>query len=456
MIDFVQNSFTLLILFVVLGVLVLLIQIFTRPDRGLYLTFFATGILVTPKLPILRGKLTAVEVIMTLTWLALISHPNRDKKSIPLTSIQTTSLILGGAFISWTIFSFVLNATLYPVTFTDSLIETANFIYGYFMFMTIVFLARNWNRWESCLKGWLGGASVVSIFGVWALAGHAPRWTRDEFSGRICSTLRTAIQVPSFLLPIFVLLVFMIVEKNRKLGERWILTVLLAGVFLTAIGTGSRTALIMLIVSGIGILYVMVRESPYHAFKTDRIAKISFLVFFSTTAYIALALANYDGHYVLGKTPAWQRPVVMMYEWSQGNGELDENREAQLEIVSANINDNLVIGTGPKNYGQLYDVQEIHDTYAGVLFQMGVPGLVLFLLWLWIVVFTGWRASKKIQDPHQRLMIVSMLVGMILLLLYSLTMFGLRQRNIWLLAGLLVAADSFVPRHRLIATPEPR
>ncbi len=426
--------------------LLLIIQIFSIPERGLYLTFFATGILITPHLPILRNKFTAVEIIMGLTWLALLSRPHEARKSPPLTKVQTNALFWGGLFITWTILSFSINGIYHPETFIGSIVETINFVYGYLMFVTVILMARDWGRWENCLKGWLWGAVVVSFFGVLALSGHGPKWSYDEFSHRICSTLRTDNQVPSFLLPTFTVLVFMIVERERKPFEKWFLTALLICVFLTSIGSGSRTAFLMLIVTIIGILYVAFRDSQYKAFSTKRFVKISFFLFIGFLFYIFLALVNYQDDYALGRTPSWQRPVVTLYDWVRGKADLDDNRTEQLKFVSENINDNLVLGSGPKNYGEEYDVQEIHNTYAGVLFQMGVPGLFLFLTWLFIVVHTGWLASKRIQIPHQRLMVISMVVGMILLLLYSMTMFGLRQRNIWLLAGLLVASDSFIPR----------
>ena len=39
-------------------------------------------------------------------------------------------------------------------------------------------------------------------------------------------------------------------------------------------------------------------------------------------------------------------------------------------------------------------------------------------------------------------MVLSLLVGMASLMIYNATMFGLRQRNVWILAGMLMA----VPR----------
>jgi O-antigen ligase len=209
----------------------------------------------------------------------------------------------------------------------------------------------------------------------------------------------------------------------------------------------------MMICATVGMLFVAFREFRFGAFNVQRFTKIALFGFAGFFFYIFLALVNYNGDYQLGVTPNWQRPVVMLYDWAQGKRNLDDTREHQLQVVEENIGDNLVVGTGPKNYGVEYEVDEIHNTYAGVLFQLGVPGLFLFLAWLGLVVYAGWRSSHRIGDNHQRLKVICMLVGMSLLLLYSMTMFGLRQRNIWLLAGLLVATESLVPRRKGLGNP---
>ncbi|GEM_PF-5155103 len=455
MTNFIHENTSLVLL--LLGPTLILFMIFflRRPERGLYMTFFFTGILITPHLPVVRDKFTAGELFMLLTWFILISYSRDTKNQAPLSKAQINVMLLGAAFITWTIITYIVNGLIYTAAFTDSansLIETCNFIYGYMMFLTVVFLVRNWDLWKQCLNSWLWGSVVVSFFGVLALAGHGPSWSYDAFTHRVCSTLRTENQVPSFLLPIFVVLIFMIVQKGRKYRERFALTVLEIGVFLTAIGTGSRTAFLMLMVAGAGIIYVASREARFRSFNSNKLAKLTTFAFFIFLLYLAICLVGYRGDYSLGHTPAWQRPVVMFFDWIEGNRNLDENRTRQLEFVSENIGDNLVFGTGPKNYGDLYGIEEIHNTYVGVLFQMGVPGLLFFLAWLWGVVHIGWKASKRIQVPEQRLIVLCMVVGMGLLLLYSLTMFGLRQRNIWLLAGLLVSADSLVPRRKKAPT----
>ncbi|MGH7739384.1 MAG: hypothetical protein ACREL1_04485 [bacterium] len=450
MTSFFHNHIIILVLILSLVCAGLMTRIMRNPKLGLYLTFFATGILLSPNLPVVREKLSGAEFLMMITWFAILVRRKKSEPSTIFTKNQTRAVVWGGVFVGWIVFSFFwnsfFNSEVYKTHSVASIVETCNFIYGYLMFLTVVFMVKDWETWKNCVVGWLWGAVVVSFVGVLAFAGHAPAWAYDSFSHRICSTLRTENQVPSFLMPIFVLLVFMTVERGTKIKFRLVRLVLLGGVFLTSLGTGGRTCFLMMILSVFLVLYVARKEWRFHAFNWMRLVKMFMVLFFSMIFYVYFALTNFNGDYSLGTTPAWQRPVAMMYEWIEGHRVLDVNREHELAVVSENIGDNLVVGTGPKNYGSIYGVEEIHNTYAGMLFQTGIPGLVLLLLWLGSSLWAGWRAGKKLVIPQQRLYVMCMLAGMILILFYGLTIFGLRQRNIWLLAGLLVAAESLVPR----------
>jgi hypothetical protein len=58
-----------IVLIVVVGVS---IWIFRAPVRGLYLAIFGSGFLLSPYLPLVRRKLSIVEPIILITWLAML------------------------------------------------------------------------------------------------------------------------------------------------------------------------------------------------------------------------------------------------------------------------------------------------------------------------------------------------------------------------------------------------
>jgi hypothetical protein len=310
------------------------------------------------------------------------------------------------------------------------------------MFLTTVVLARDWESWQGCVNWWVAGSVVVVFFGVWATLGGAPAWSYEEFTHRVSSTLRNENQVPSYLLPIFVVMVFLAVRKRTSVKFQVGMWALVAGALLTAIGTGSRTALLMILLAFAGVAYVALRTAGNRSYRITSLVNVSLALVAGMVVYVSVALFEYQGDYALGRTPPWQRPVVMFYDWLTGEAQLDTTRPEQLMSVMENVGDHLLIGTGPKVYGGLFNMAEIHNTYAGVLMQTGVIGLLLFSLWLLHMLWHTFAHVRRIVDPWRKVLVLSLLVGMATLLLYNMTMFGLRQRTIWLLAGLLVASWS--------------
>jgi hypothetical protein len=440
--DMVRDYWPLFLLLGGVGFAALVSWTGKRPVRGLYLAFFTSGILLSPHLPLVRDKLTATEVAFLLTWFALLLQRGRSASGVPLGREQRLSLLLGVAFFLWLLLSFALNNMVYTEAFVPSLVETANLAYGYLMFLTTVMLARDWQAWQGCVNWWVAGSTVVVIFGVWAMVGGAPVWTYEEFTHRVSSTLRNENQVPSYLLPIFVVMVFMAVRKGARAKYQMAMWALVAGALLTAIGTGSRTALLMLLLAFAGVAYVALRTAGNRSYRVASLLNVSLALVAGLVVYVSVALFDYQGDYALGRTPPWQRPVVMFYDWMQGYRQLDSTRPEQLMSVMDHVGDHLLIGTGPKVYGGLFQMAEIHNTYAGVLMQTGLIGLLLFLLWLGHLLWHTFVRVRRITDPWKKVLVLSLLVGMATLLLYNMTMFGLRQRTIWLLAGLLVASWS--------------
>ncbi|TCS71934.1 O-antigen ligase-like membrane protein [Sulfuritortus calidifontis] len=448
MLELAEEFWPLLVPFGLAAFVALLVWFGRQPARGLYLAFFTSGILITPELPVVRDKLAATELVFLLTWFALLLHRGHLTNAGPLRREQRLSLYLGAAFILWTLLSFGVNNIAYADTeiFLPSLVETANFAYGYLVFLTTVVLAREWTYWEDCVKWWVAGSAVVILVGVWAVLGNAPEWAYEEFSRRVASTLKNENQVPSFLLPIFVAMVFMAVRKGASLLQQVAMWGLLTGALITAFGSGSRTALLMILLAVAGVVYVAARTTDNRPYRIGAILNVFVALSVGLLVYVSVVLFNYQGDYALGTTPPWQRPVVTLYDWLAGYQELDNTRPEQLAFVMNNIGDHPLLGTGPKVYGSLYAVEEIHNTYAGVLMQTGMVGMLLFSLWLLHMLWYSLRQAGRIADPWRKVMVLALAVGMVTLLLYNMTMFGLRQRTIWLLAGLLVASWSFVPR----------
>ena len=412
-----------------------------RPERSLYAAVFATGFLMTPSLPVVREKFAAPEVCMLLTW-ALIAVRARPK-GWPMLGVQKRVLLVGAAFTAFAILSWAINQSAAPQAFVGSTVEVLNYAYGFMVMATVVHLVDRWEVLENVLWAWLAAAVVVSGVGVLAVAGAAPAWALDDFTGRVSATLKFSNQVPSFLLPILPVAVVLAVVRPQQFRRRLLLAALaLAGIGTLAM-TGSRTGLLMVALLLVGILWVALTEG-------NRPRLHSGLITASFAALVALqigistfALATYDGNYALGRTPTWQRPTVTLYEWLTAQERsletLHPSRARQVSFVVENAPDYALFGIGPKMVGARFGMAEIHNTYLGVLIETGFIGTALFLAMVGLVAHTGWRAMRRCGPDVQRAVIRALLVGLALLLFYQATMFGLRQRNLWIIMGIIVA-----------------
>lgn len=407
------------------------------PERGIYTAFFASGILNTVSLGPLREKVGLTEVVVLLTWLAMLMHQSWRYQRVPLSGLQRLALLFLAAFVLVEWVSFLVNNAGYYGALTGSLVETLNITYGAMMAVTVVLLVQTPQQWKGCLVGWLVGTAVVSLVGLWAMSGSAPSWTIDEFTGRISSTLKFENQIASYLVPIMMVALVWCVTRTLRRGQRLLLVALIAGMAVTLIGTGSRTAFLLLILVALCLAIVLIWQLHNRALMKGYLGLTIISGGLALFFYVSAAMALYDGNYQLGKTPSWQRPVVMMYENITEDKGIDRTRLEQADLVLEKADVAMLIGNGPKLYGSKFHVEEIHNTYAGIYIETGLLGITTLLAFLVLSFVTVLRANA---GPEMRLLFIAAGLGFVLLLAYNLTMYGLRQRTIWLMAGLLLSS----------------
>lgn len=425
----------------------LLLWVLQRPVRGLYVAIFASGILITPELPAVREKFAGTEVMMLSTWAAMLAWALMGAPLARgrLQPIQGTALLWGGLFTATAITSFSINNLVTSgAFFVYSAVETANYVYGFLAFTTVVMLVDDPPKWDACVLAWILGAAVVVAVGVWASVGGAPAWTRDEFTHRISSTLKTENQVPSFLVPVLVVIAFRASFRSTAPYLRLFYAALSAGMAVVLLGTGSRTGFLLLIIGVAAVFYLTTRRGGRRAFHPGLIYGAGALLAGGLAMFTVQTWTDSSLQYRLGEIPPHLRPVLLLRELVAGERDLDAGRMRQIDTAKEFFLDEALLGTGPGNFSRTYGMAEIHNTYLGVLMQQGIPGLMALLIWIWTVYRAGVGAGRMTNDAERKLLIDCMLIGFGLLLLYGLTIYGLRQRNIWLMMGLLAALPRVV------------
>ncbi len=413
--------------------------VFARePVRGVYCAFFASAILQTPRLPLVREKLTACEIVMILTWLGMLVHRHRR---FPLLGCQKSAIAAAVLLLTVTIVSYCASLFTASASLTRSGVETANYVYGFLMFLTVLCLVDTWPKWLGCLYAWCCGSALVSLVGIWSMLGGAPAWTRDDFTHRLSSTLRLSNQLPGYCLPLLVLVLVLAACKRFGFAKRAAFVLLAVGSAASIVWSGSRT--------GFFLLCLCVPVTLLLAFKERRNPQLSipFSLTLGTAALIAgfaLVLSTFGNPEPTPgtKVAPYERPIRLLASWMSGEGSLDDNRTDQARLVLRQLPENPLLGVGPANFTVTYNTHEVHNTYLGVLAEEGLLGLAALLGWLGAVTYNGCYGAARFAGDGRQVIVLATLIGFAILLIYGLGMYGLRQRPFWLMSALLVALSS--------------
>ncbi|WP_417748821.1 O-antigen ligase family protein [Rosistilla oblonga] len=428
-----------------------------RPIVFLYAAIFCTAILKTPQLPVVREKFTATEVFMLLTWLfasqlpRLHRHLPSDRVVKPLAIAFVLSCIVSGMIGLASVPATTIDM---PRVYASVFVEIANYIYGVLIVLTVIRAIDRWERLTGAVFAWILGMTVASFVGVLATVHLAPGFAYEEGTRRICSTLRNENQVPSMILPLITLPIMASAHRHLGLLPRIAMLGLTAMAFLTALGTGSRTAVLMLIFAAVALGLVLTQDSKARLlFNLGQLRSFAFFFAIAVVSYFVVAWAAYDGNYSLMRTPSWQRPAALLIEAYNGKRDLDSTRPQQFKVAMEQFWKTPVFGTGPKLGARVAQTHgEVHNTYFSLLLETGIVGLLLHLALLFQAARFCWIAVQRCPFHWYRMMGKALLIGLVLLVLYNNTMLGLRQRNIWFLVGFMFAYGNLV----MLKVPPPR
>lgn len=432
-----------------------LAYIWPDPTRGLYAAIFASAVLFTPALPILGTKVTACEYLIVMTWAAVLAKwPGRPGAVPPMLPIQRHAVGWGAVLMLVCGLAMGVSLVRERVAGPHSVVETFSYLYGFILFLTTVHLATSWRSWINCCYAWTGGAALACSVGLFSLATGGPAWTRDEFTGRLSATFRLSTQLSSYCLPI---LAFVLVAAGWK-STRPRMSLFLFGVagaiMANVIGTGSRIAFGMLCFMLVAVAWLAFQGSNRSLFRDSlfRWMGVGLVVGFGW--FVLSVVTQEDLSYQRGTTSAAERPIRMWAQSIQDPGSelLDGQRSDQVQTVLDNVYKRPLFGTGPGNFGATFHMNVPHNTYACVLGEEGILGLLSFLAFLAASAYCGWYGIKRSRHGAQYLTVLSMLIGFTTLLIYGMAMFGLRQRPLWIMCGLLVALPRVLYSDHLIAT----
>jgi hypothetical protein len=421
----------------------------SRPANGIYLGFFLSSILLAPSLPVVGTKFAAPDIPLLLTVAMIpIIRTTYSNDVVRLGPRETTILWVGFVFLYWGSLSLAYNDLFDRLDLINSVVELANYSYGFCILVAMIFLVNDWDKWNRCVIAWLLGVALVSAVSTLAALGLAPEWVHHGAGGnRIASTFRTVNQLHGYVAPTVPVLALIALRKNLHPFSRPLACALLVGALVALVLTGSRMAIFL---AGISCIFVLVsavsilKKHPW-VFLTIVVAVVGLA---AAGAYVVDLVLTYGTEVLPPGLKSIGRIVNGLFG-AQDFDELAGPRGEQMGIVYENWWRQLVLGVGPGNFSFAYNHRhEIHNSLLGVFVEQGVPGVLLLASFVSIILYYGYQLS--VGSSAQARLMQSVVIAFFVVNVYGLFSFGIRQRIFWLAAGLVVCGIRIASRERML------
>ena len=420
------------------GGLVLMAVIARRPARGLYMYLFLCGFLLTPKLPVVREKLCAADAVLvgTLAVLALTWH-RRRRPPVPLLRSQTAVLQAAALFVLVAGASLVINTLGHRQDVQRGVIEVATYILGLLAMGAIVLEIDTWAKWRRAVAAWGAGAAAVTAVGLVSMFVYSPAWTRDAYSGRISATMKTSLQLASYVAPVVPAAALLLERRRGGWPSRVLSAGLVLGAFAVLIGTGSRSAFLITVAAAAGTVLLLHADARQRR-TTSRMAELMAVGgVVGAVLLVVLAATDPGTHYVGGSTPPHLRAVRLFTDLAKGRGMGDEDRRLPATTRPlAGLAEAPAFGVGPSNFGVYHGQEEVHNSFLTALGETGLFGFAALMAFFACTAHAAVKAGWMLRRHPERMLTTAFLLGFGLLMLYQMTVNGLRQRPLWFVCGL--------------------
>lgn len=217
----------------------------------------------------------------------------------------------------------------------------------------------------------------------------------------------------AFLVPATLFLLWRVLSKKTEMAMRWLGLSGLSLLYVALALTVSRGAWLQLVVATLVLVGIMTIRREFDHFSIKTIG--------GGLAVLALVLT-------LSSTTLSELPIDRASSSDQGR---IDNLHYALDTIADFSMHQFIIGRGNGSY-ELFspDHFSAHNTYLRLLFENGVLGLGLFILFVSLAII---RRRHELTSPHVAI-VVAALAG---ILVHSLFIDTLHWRHFWLLLGLL-------------------
>jgi O-antigen ligase len=397
-----------------------------------------SGVLINPLNPAQTSKIVVADLFFLVgSVLFLLSSINRYG-ALVLRIHQNTRVIflILGAFLFWVFLSGLIAMFVYDQPLGKFVLTFANYSYGALICIVIVSATAMPGNARLFIIAYTLGVVFVSSFSALAMFAEAPAWVYHG-GGRIKSTSQSVNQLAAFVAPAIPLV--LILGLGRSVSKSTTLVFLFAGALasIALIGTGSRTALVLLVVS---LLLVVLAALLYWPSKSG-LASAILLSCIATALGLVVLIAEFKevgSSAIPSFAQALARPLDRFLSPDTVEAGLGP-RYDQIVAVWSNWVNHPVFGIGPGNFKSFSSSDfEVHNTYLGTLVEIGVPGLIFLLLFQAAICVAALVKSFSPGPIEERIQAFAVFSAFLIVSLYGFGSFGLRQRPFWIQAGFAI------------------
>ncbi|MGC1307622.1 MAG: O-antigen ligase family protein [Phormidesmis sp.] len=324
-------------------------------------------------------------------------------------------LTLLGHRLDWVVWAIALGSGLSTLTAQFPLVAAGNFLlltsYG-----VVLYLVVNWARCCEVLKGrlWFALAlsgTVTSIISLAFWRPSAAMWTGQDFYSAIRNPFPLGHHnfVGGYCLLMLPLVVGFVLTQTS--WRRWLGYGAIALNTLALYASGSRGALLGALALGLIALPLYV---IYYSPKTRKHWMVLGLLCLLVSGALA---SNPRMRSLITFSPSASSTPVSIQQINDGP---TKDRLFMLQAGGQIFKTHPLLGVGPGNLARVYNryrpietggglelVQQLHNTPAQILAELGIVGLGEYLLWLGWLMKIGMALHKNIQDRTDRVLLYS-------------------------------------------------
>ena len=414
-----------------------------RKAIPIYVIFLATGlffsgVLINPLNPSKTSKIIAADLFFLVGSVLFIFASITKFGTLSLRVHKNTRVMFSTlfAFLFWVFASGLVAMFVYDEPLGKFTLTFFNYLYGAIICVIIVSALAIPGNARILILAYTLGVVFVSSFSALAIFAEAPAWVYHG-GGRIKSTSQSVNQLAAFVAPTIPLI--LVLSLGRSVSKPMTMFFLFASALasIALIGTGSRTALVLLVVS---LLLIVSAALLYWPSKSGLASAI--LALCSAAAIglgvVVVAFKEVGTDAIPGFAQTLARPLDRFLNPDTVEAGLGP-RYDQIVAVWSNWVNHPVFGIGPGNFKTFTSSEfEVHNTYLGILIEIGVPGLFLLLLFQSAICFTALLKSLGRHPIEERIQAFAVFAAFLIVSLYGLGSFGLRQRPFWIQAGFAI------------------